>query len=130
MAVRVGAPSPLGLHWLFDATAGTAHRLRLGNRELAQNGFHLEVLDDVAGLDVVEVLEPDTTFVAGEDFAGVILEAAQRADLAFPDDAAVAHEAGAGTAHQLPFGNHRTGDSRTLHDEGLADLGAAERLFA
>src|SRR5579864_3384200 len=70
-----------------------AHSVRARRFELARDRFHFERLDHVVGLDVVVVLQADTAFVARADLARVVLEAAQRADLAFPYDAAVAHQA-------------------------------------
>src|SRR5208282_4676621 len=81
----------LRLKLLFDRRLA-AHGLGLGRGQLAQNRFHLESLDDVVGLHVVEVFERDTAFVALCDFAGVVLEALEGGELAFPYGAAVAHQ--------------------------------------
>src|SRR5579864_7440896 len=62
--LALGAIGKLRLELLFDRRGLAAHRLRwLRRGKLAQYGFHLEVLDHVIGLDVVEVLESDTAFV-------------------------------------------------------------------
>ena len=52
---------------------------------VARDLLDLVRLDDVALLDVVEVLEPDTALVALHDLADVVLEAAQRRQLAVVD---------------------------------------------
>src|SRR5262245_13752429 len=56
-------------------------RLRGGRDALLQ-----EHLDHVADLDVVEALEADAALEPGLDLAHVVLEAAERSDLAFVDD--------------------------------------------
>ena len=53
-------------------------------------------LDDVARLDVLEPLEADAAVEAAAHLGDVVLEAAQRGDLAFVDDAVVAQQADAG----------------------------------
>src|SRR5262245_20401951 len=57
------------------------------------DAFLDERLDDVADLDVVVLLEADAALEPGLDLADVVLEATQRADLAFVDDDVVAQEA-------------------------------------
>src|SRR6185436_7194473 len=52
-----------------------------------------EGLDDVADLDVVELLEADAALEARLDLGHVVLEAAERADLPLVDDLAVAQQA-------------------------------------
>ena len=56
----------------------------------------LEELEDVALLDVRVALEDDAAFVALGDLGDVVLEAAQGAEPAGPDDGAVADEADLG----------------------------------
>src|SRR5260370_3958253 len=107
-----------------------AHRVRSRRFELARDRFHFERLDHVVGLDVVVVIQPDTAFVARADLARVVLEAAQRADLAFPYDAAVANQTRASVARDLAVDHHRARDRSARHVEGLAHLGAPQRLFA
>ena len=52
-----------------------------------------EALDRVADLGVVVVLEQDAALEALGDLADVLLHAAQRGDVALPDDRALAHQA-------------------------------------
>src|SRR4051794_37141598 len=90
----------------------------------------LEELQDVALLDVGVALEHDAALLALVDLGDVVLEAAQRADPAGPDDRAVADQAGLGTASDLAVGDLTAGDradARRL--EGRLDLGLAERLL-
>ena len=58
--------------------AGTASAPALRRRD----ALHREHLDHVADLEVVELVEADAALEAGLDLADVVLEAAQRADLA------------------------------------------------
>src|SRR6266849_10545332 len=58
-----------------------------------QNPFHGEDFDHVPDLQVVEFVEADTALEAGLDLAHIILEAAERADLAGVDDDVVAEQA-------------------------------------
>src|SRR4029453_6652578 len=60
--------------------------------------LHLEHFDDVANLDVVEVLQADTALEPGLHLGDVVLEAAQGGELAFPHDDAVANQASLGVA--------------------------------
>ena len=55
---------------------------------LQRSGFfdHFVGFDNVADLDVVEVFEADAALVALEDFADVVLEAAERGNLAVVHD--------------------------------------------
>ena len=64
----------------------------------------LEGFDDVADLDVVEVLQAHAAFVALDHFAGVVLEALEGADLAGVDHHAVAEQAHAGVTGDLAVG--------------------------
>ena len=68
-------------------------------RSLAASGAHhsgdlldLVRLDDVADLDVLVPVEADAALEALLDLGDVVLEAAQRADLALVDDAVVAQQ--------------------------------------
>src|SRR5713101_296781 len=121
----------LRLELLFDRRGLAAHRLSgLRRGKLAQYGFHLEVLDHVIGLDVVEVLESDAAFVTGLDFARVVLEALERTDFAVPYDPPVAHQARPRTALNLAVRDHRAADRGPLHHEGLTHLRSPKRLLA
>src|SRR3954463_13715480 len=95
---------------------------RSGARDLAL----LERLDDVAGLEVLEVGQADAALEARLHLADVVLEALERRDRALPDDRALAEEAHLGA----------TGDDAVLdeaarhppdagHGEHLAHLGVA-----
>src|SRR6266851_278424 len=122
--------SHLRLELLFDRRGLAAYRLRwLRRGELAQYGFHLEVLDHVIGLDVVEVLESDAAFVTGLDLARVVLEALERTDFAVPHDPPVAHQARPRTALNLAVRDHRAADRGPLHHEGLTHLRSPKRLL-
>ncbi len=67
-------------------------------RKRARDLFLAVALDDVADLDVVEVLDADTALEAFADFLHVVLEATQRADGAVVDLDAVADDANAARA--------------------------------
>src|SRR4051794_33516327 len=62
-------------------------------------------LQDVALLDVLEVLEHDAALLSGGDLADVVLEAPQRGDLAVVDDGAVAHQACLGAGGDAALGD-------------------------
>ena len=77
---------------LLGAEDSRVPALRLQN---ARDLLDLEALDDVVVLDVGVAVERDAALEAFGDLLDVVLEAAQAADLAFPDLRAVAHEASA-----------------------------------
>src|SRR6478736_5794113 len=80
---------------------------------------HLERLDDVAFLDVLEVAQHQTTLEALADLGGVVLLALERLQVqVVGDDGAVADDADLGVAPDHAAGDHATGD--------VADLGRAE----
>src|SRR6478609_10808330 len=89
---------------------------------------HLEGLDDVADLDVVEVTEVDTALEALADLGDVVLEATQAGDLeALGHDDTVADDASLGASLDLARADDRTGDRAELGGlEDLAHLGGAE----
>src|SRR5213083_2486071 len=66
--------------------ATTAMTLEARDLEAASNLDLLEDFDLVTDLDVVVALDADTAFHAGTYFGSVILEAAQRLQLAFEDN--------------------------------------------
>src|SRR5262245_30925936 len=76
-AHRSGAPVTAGR----STRRGHGSRLRRGG-----DPFLDEDLDEVPDLDVVEALEADAALETGFHLAHVVLEAAQRSDLAFVDD--------------------------------------------
>src|SRR5512132_2810070 len=88
-------------------------------------------LDDVAFLDVVEVLDPDTALEPLAHLADVVLEAAERADPAVVRDDAVADDAGPRVADDRALQDVRAGDQTYLGDaEQGAHLGASELRLA
>src|SRR3954449_5851832 len=90
----------------------------------------LEELQDVALLDVGVALEHDAALLALVDLGDVVLEAAQRADPAGPDDGAVADQARLRAAGDLAVGDDAAGDRPDAGGlEGLLDLGLAEILL-
>src|SRR6266852_7546991 len=105
-----------------------ASAILCGNRD----PFHGEDLDDVADLEVVELLEADAALEARLHLADVVLEAAERSYLAFVDDDVVAEETRlrvAGT-RDAPFGHHAAGNRAELrHLERLAHVGHADADF-
>src|SRR5688500_3891386 len=109
-----------------------SHLALHGSRSRRRVALHLEDFDDVADLDVVVVLQADAALETVLDLADVILEAAQRADLAFVDDDVVAQQTGlrfAG-ARDAALGDHAAGNRADLrHLEDLAHFGGAEAHF-
>src|SRR4051812_10448191 len=89
---------------------------------------HLEGLDDVLDLDVVERPEADTALVALADLGDVVLEPAQRLHgQVVGDDDAVAQQPGLGVPVDRAVAHDRAGHVADLRDaEDLAHLGAAE----
>src|SRR5690348_1216829 len=75
-----------------------------------------EGLDNVAFLHVADVLQADAAFVAGSHFAGIVLEAPQRVDLAAEGHIAVAQDARGRVAHDLAIGHIATEDDIVLAD--------------
>src|SRR5829696_3508599 len=95
----------------------TASHCSSGARDLA----HLERLDDVLGLDVVERPQPDTALVALADLGRVVLEPAEGLHRQVVGDyGAVPEPTGLRVADDRPGADQRTGD--------VADLGNAEDL--
>ena len=76
------------------APCGVALSAQLDDSDWQRSGDFLGAvaLDDVADLDVVEVLDGDTALVALLHFADVVLEAAERADGAVVHLDAVAND--------------------------------------
>ena len=93
-----------------------------------RDSLHREYLDDVADLEVVELVEADAALEPGLHLARVVLESPQRSDLAFVDDDVVSEEAclGVAGARDAPLGDHAAGDGAELRDlEDVPDLGDA-----
>src|SRR5690606_28652081 len=92
--------------------------------------LHLKGGDDVALLEVGESIERDTAIETFADFLGVILEALETVESAFPNDVFAAPQAYERVATHDTVRNHATGDDTSLGDlEDLANLGFADRLF-
>src|SRR5712664_4915989 len=72
--------------------------------------FQLVRLDDVAFLEVVEVLDADAALEALVDFLHVVLEAPERGDLAGEDGLRVALHAHVRGAGDLAVHDRRAGD--------------------
>src|SRR3954453_12423107 len=89
---------------------------------------HLEGLDDVLDLDVVERPQADTALVALADLGDVVLEPAQRIDgQVVGDDDAVADQPGLRVTDDRAATDDRTRDvADARHPEDLADLRRAE----
>ncbi len=58
----------------------------------------LERFDDVAGLEVLEVRQADSTFKSGPNFSDILFEVAKRLDRSPPDDRAFPKEPDLGVA--------------------------------
>src|SRR3954468_3067705 len=89
---------------------------------------HLERLDDVLDLDVVERPQADTALVALADLGRVVLEPAEGLHRQIVGDhGTVTHETRLRVAHDRAAAHQRTGDVADLrHPEDLADLRRAE----
>src|SRR3712207_5977034 len=90
---------------------------------------HLERLDDLLDLDVVERPETDTALIALADLGHVVLEATQRLDgEVVGDDDTVADQPGLGVPGDRPAADDGARDvADPRHAEDLADLRRAER---
>src|SRR5215204_706165 len=85
-----------------------------------------ERLDQVPGLQILEVAEADAAFEALADFAGIFLEPLQGVDAALPDDGTVTQEANLRATTDLSAAHVATGDgTHARHPEDLAHFGLA-----
>src|SRR6266545_4696626 len=130
-SLRSAAATPLTTERLsFRELASGRRRSRRSsatNIASSRDLDHLECFDLVAFLDILEVLQADAALVAGRDRAGVLLEAAQRADPPLVDDHAVADQPCPRASGDLAGGDVRAGDHPDpRHAEELPDLGGAE----
>src|SRR4051812_20176466 len=116
--------SPLTIHH----SPFTTLRSSLGRGlERPRHFFGAVVLDAVADLDVVEVLDADAALEAFADLAHVVLEATQRVDRPLEDLDPVADDANPCVAANEPAPHRAPGDEPDLrHLEGFEDLGFAE----
>ena len=86
--------------------------------------------DNVAGLEVLEILEAQTAFAAGFDFFDVILEMLEAGDTAFELDGFAANDADAADALEPSAVDVTAGDLGAFGElENLADFGAADDGF-
>src|SRR5690606_30328949 len=91
----------------------------------------LEALDLVARLEVVVGLHADAALGVDAHLVDVLLEAAQRFQLALEDDHFVAQHADRLVATDHALDDHAAGDGAELGAaEHLADLGGADDLLA
>src|SRR5581483_7256452 len=89
-----------------------------------------ESLDDVADLDVLELLDGDAALEALPDLGNVIFEVAQRGNFALVDHAVVAQQTHARGPGNDSVDDHAAGDRPGLrHLERLADFGATLELL-
>src|SRR6266536_1781437 len=97
-------------------------------RSAARLLTHLERLDDVLDLDVVEPTQRDAALEALTDLGRVVLEPPQRGDRrVFGDHRTVADDPGAGVAPDETGAHQAAGDDADLRGaEHLAHLGGAE----
>src|SRR6266699_6831630 len=94
---------------------------------LDRHYFAAERLDDVAGLDVVVVGQPDAALIAGLDLAGVVLEAPEGRHLSRVNDHVVPKQAHLGAARDLAVRHVGAGDRADLgHLEDLPHFGAPQ----
>ena len=90
----------------------------------------LVTLDHVAGLDVLEIFQPQAAFAAGFDFLGVVLEMPEAADATLVLDRAPPQKADAAGARDAAVGDVTAGDFRSFREfENLPDLGVADDDF-
>src|ERR1043166_5779758 len=128
--VHLAAAENLAQH-LADLIADAIWPVALSQlrRRHGLHAFHGEDLDEIAGLQVIEALEADAALEARLHLADVVLETAQRANLAFEDDDVVAEQArGRLTgARDRSLGAHAAGNRADLrHLEHLAHFGGAD----
>src|SRR5690349_16582600 len=114
--------------WIWSAIR--ARRAVLTSGERARDLDHLEHLELVADLDIVEVPDRKTAFESGFDLAHVVLEALERIELARMHDDTAADDANRGAAADQPFGHHAAGDGSDLRDlEDVAHFDEAENTL-
>src|SRR5438477_7470615 len=120
---RVSRPTGMERLRKTEKLLRTAGTLSLRGRFRGADLFHLETFQDIADFDVIEVGDARAALKTGTHFAGVILEALQRAELRGVDHRAVAHNANLRVAlenavHDVASG-HR---ARALDAERIADF--------
>src|SRR5262249_37029232 len=80
------------------------------------HGLHAIAFDNVADFHVLIVLERHAAFLAGDDFARVVLEALELRELALMDDDIVANKPHIGAALDHAVGHAATGHVADLRD--------------
>ena len=101
------------------------------NSQRPLHRLHAVTLDDVADLHVLIILERHAAFLAGDHFAGVVLETLELRQLALMDDDVVADQPDVGAALDYAIGHAATGDAADLRDlEDFEDDGVAEHGLA
>src|SRR5437763_2509224 len=104
-----------------------------GPRRLGQRGpdrLQLVRLDHVAGLEIGEVLDPDSALESLVHLSDVVLEALEGSDLAGDDGLLVAQQAHHRGPGDLAVGDRGAGDGPELrHVEGLQYLRVAHHLL-
>src|SRR5215203_3878352 len=116
--------------WRFsfklEAKGNSSSSLTVQNKALGlpRDLDDLEELEDVALLDIVEVLDADPALEALADRADVVLEAPERGDVPLVDHGPVAHHAHAVVAEDLTSGHVAASDRAGVRDpEDRAHLG-------
>src|SRR5213596_2545476 len=74
------------------------------------------VLDLVANLDIVEILEADTALETFADFGRIVFESTQRRDVAFPGNHAVPNKTRARVAPDDAVDHHAAGNGADARD--------------
>src|SRR5580765_4717329 len=125
---RKNRPAPLGMRLRRNTSLTLlAGRAGLGSGFRAADFLNAEGLENVPDLHIIEVGDAHAALKSGADFAGVVLEALQRAELGSIDDHAIADDADLRGAVEHAVHDIATGDgTRALDTEGVANFGAAE----
>src|SRR6188768_667484 len=83
---------------------------RRGGIECARDGLRAITLDDVADLEVVEVLDAKTALESFAHFANVVFEPLERRERAVEDLDAISHDAHASLTIDHAAADRTTGD--------------------
>src|SRR5581483_11572939 len=85
-----------------------------------------EGLNHIAGFDVAVIRDRDTALHAVGDLFGIVLEAAQRSDLAFEDDHVISQQANFGVPLDGAIAHATTGNRANFRNaEGFENFGAS-----
>src|SRR5688572_18233100 len=118
--------------WRLPLAGGSRNDGGLGARgtNVALHRVHYNRLDDIANLEVVEVLAGHSTLLSGDHLFDVLLDMLQRIDLAVKDLAALAPHAKRGSLNQLAGLHQAAGNGAGLGAvERGANLGLAREAF-